>query len=103
MKITEEMIPLAAAIAATREGVDSDMVREIAAAALNAWEGACIRTRMQPDPDHGGQWILPQPMLSLPLPKDGADEWEALKGAAPDCTGSKSSEDFIREERDKWS
>jgi hypothetical protein len=43
----------------------------IAAAALNAWPGACIRTRMQPDPMNGGQWIMPEKMLSLPLPKEG--------------------------------
>jgi hypothetical protein len=36
------------------------------AAALNAWPGVCIRTRMQPDPENG-QWILPEKMLSLPL------------------------------------
>jgi hypothetical protein len=40
------------------------------ATALNAWPGVCIRTRMQPDPENGGQWILPEKMLSLPLPKE---------------------------------
>jgi len=49
----------------------SDEARAALAAALNAWAGACIRTLVEPDPNNGGQWILPVQMLSLPLPKEG--------------------------------
>jgi hypothetical protein len=52
----------------------NESIRAAIAAALAAWPGVCIRTRMQPDPENGGQWILPEKMLSLPLPKEGADD-----------------------------
>jgi hypothetical protein len=78
MKITEKQMPGAAVEAAESVikdgfyngmGVD-EIARAALAAALNAWEGVCIRTRMQPDPMHGGQWMLSEKMLSLPLPKE---------------------------------
>jgi hypothetical protein len=40
---------------------------EILAGVLNAWPRGRIRTRPRPDPDNGGQWILPEDTLSLPL------------------------------------
>jgi hypothetical protein len=30
------------------------------------------------------------------------DEWEAIRGAAPDATGDLSSEEFVRKLRDDW-
>lgn len=47
--------------------------REIAAATLNAWPGVCIRTRFEPDENQGGQWVKPQPMLSLPIAEKGKE------------------------------
>jgi hypothetical protein len=71
MKIGPKQIPIEAAIAATREGLPSDVVREIVSAVLSAWPGVSITTRIQADFKNGNQWILPVPILSLPLTKEG--------------------------------
>ena len=47
--------------------------RAALAAGLAAWPGVCVRTRLQPDPKNGGQWILPEEMLSLPLTQEDGE------------------------------
>lgn len=47
----------------------------------------------------GEQRVLPPP------PKKKGEklpDWEDLRGVAPNVTGSLSSEDFVRKQRDEW-
>jgi hypothetical protein len=72
MKVTEKQIPKEARWAARSvigDHVSSDTIDRALAAALNAWEGVCIRTRFIPNAK--GEWIDTQEMLSLPLSKEG--------------------------------
>lgn len=72
MNIDAAQIPDAAAFALNECQKDPEASPwDLIAAALSAWPGACIRTRVQPDPKNGGQWTLPVPMLSLPFTKEG--------------------------------
>ena len=63
-----EQIPREAAIAATRDGLSSDDVREIVAAALNAWPN---RVTVK---DDGRRQTYIIPAIILPLPTEASDE-----------------------------
>ena len=66
--ITPEQIPRAAAIAATRDGLSSDDVREIVANAINAWEGSYSLA------ENDSAIIRDVAVIILPLPTEASDE-----------------------------
>ena len=65
-EIKPEQVPRAAAIAATRDGLSSDDVRELVAAAFNAWEGM----RLGKYRDVAGD----NDRIILPLPQEASDD-----------------------------